>query len=258
MSGDSPMAGDRLREAAQDIITSFARRPDWVLYHDTEETDALRAALASEPETRETPEATADAAWEALLTEFGIRSVWGVETIRRHRPAIEAAIAHRSFGEGWDHAMKREAAIRAAAPAPEVTADAERALNRLVPLLPSTARVHDDYNIIRAVIRAAAPTPEATADAARCPVCAELHPFDVVSHVLVRHRSDAPRVLAIRAAEPPALDGDRLARAVAMAGVHVDVRDPLERAAPCESCARGVRVIAAEYARLQPDPETEL
>lgn len=36
-----------LREAAQDILTSFARRPGWVLEHDSEETAALRAALAA-------------------------------------------------------------------------------------------------------------------------------------------------------------------------------------------------------------------
>ena len=52
-------------------------------------------------------------------------------------------------------------------------------------------------------------------------------------------------------AAPAPLDGldvERLARAVASAGVHIDVRDPLKRTEPCDSCARGVRVIASEYA----------
>lgn len=41
--------------------------------------------------------------------------------------------------------------------------DAERALDRLVPLLPSTARVHADYNLIRAAL-AARPSPDTKAD----------------------------------------------------------------------------------------------
>jgi hypothetical protein len=51
-----------------------------------------------------------------------------------------------------------------------LTPEAERALNRLVPLLPSTARVHEDYAIIRAALRAATPDP------------AEPDPIETFSH----------------------------------------------------------------------------
>ena len=60
------------------------------------------------------------------------------------------------------------------------------------------------------------------------------------------------------ARESAPLDGltvERLARAVASAGVHIDVRDPLTRTEPCDSCARGVRVIASEYVALRDEGE---
>jgi hypothetical protein len=57
-------------------------------------------------------------------------------------------------------------------------------------------------------------------------------------------------ILAALPSPEPTLDVERLARAIASAGIHVDVRDPLVRTEPCDSCARGVRVIAREYAAL--------
>ena len=99
----------------------------------------------------------------------------GLDAERLNKNYQDLRVAAQQVLDDWNRVGAQSDGYRAlraalaALAAPAVTEtgrhariEAERALNRLVPLLPSTPRVHEDYRLIRAALAGTSDTEEET------------------------------------------------------------------------------------------------